>query len=50
VIACVNDAARGLDAGFENEIARFGECFGTADMKEGTSAFLEKRKAVFTGK
>jgi enoyl-CoA hydratase len=27
----------------------FGECFGTADMKEGTQAFLEKRKASFTG-
>jgi enoyl-CoA hydratase len=50
VIACVNEAARGADAGFENEIARFGECFGTADMREGTAAFLEKRKAVFTGK
>jgi enoyl-CoA hydratase len=50
VIACVNEAARGEEAGFENEIARFGECFGTADMREGTAAFLEKRKAVFTGK
>jgi enoyl-CoA hydratase len=50
VIACVNDAARGVAEGFENEITRFGECFGTADMREGTTAFLEKRKAVFTGK
>ena len=50
VIACVNDAVRGVDAGFDNEITRFGECFGTADMREGTAAFLEKRKAVFTGK
>ncbi len=50
VIACVNDAARGADNGFEGEIKRFGKCFATADMREGTTAFLEKRKAVFTGK
>jgi enoyl-CoA hydratase len=36
--------------GFETEIAQFGACFGTADFKEGTTAFLEKRKADFPGK
>lgn len=36
--------------GFEVEIKAFGECFGTEDFKEGTTAFLEKRKAVFPGK
>jgi len=36
--------------GFETEIEEFGQCFGTADFKEGTSAFIEKRKAEFTGK
>lgn len=35
--------------GFEEEINAFGTCFTTQDMKEGTTAFLEKRKAVFTG-
>jgi enoyl-CoA hydratase len=50
VIACVNDAAKGAADGMQNEITRFGECFSTEDMKEGTTAFLEKRKAVFAGR
>ena len=36
--------------GYETEIKFFGKCFGTEDFKEGTTAFLEKRKAVFTEK
>ncbi len=36
--------------GFETEIKAFGYCFGTEDFKEGTTAFLEKRKADFSGK
>jgi len=36
--------------GFEVEIEQFGACFGTQDFKEGTTAFLEKRKAAFPGK
>ncbi|NCI45592.1 enoyl-CoA hydratase/isomerase family protein [Sediminibacterium soli] len=35
--------------GYETEVHAFGACFGTADRKEGTTAFLEKRKAVFRG-
>ncbi|MGB0932846.1 MAG: enoyl-CoA hydratase/isomerase family protein [Lishizhenia sp.] len=33
--------------GFEVEVKEFGNCFGTVDFKEGTSAFIEKRKAEF---
>ena len=36
--------------GYEAEINAFGKLFGTADFKEGTTAFLEKRKANFSGK
>lgn len=35
--------------GYDVEISAFGECFDTADMKEGAAAFLEKRKPQFTG-
>ncbi|MGV6828742.1 MAG: enoyl-CoA hydratase/isomerase family protein [Flavobacteriales bacterium] len=35
--------------GFKEEIFQFGNCFGTQDFVEGTTAFLEKRKANFPG-
>jgi len=36
--------------GLRLEANLFGLCFATEDMKEGTSAFKEKRKAAFKGK
>lgn len=36
--------------GYNVEVTAFGESFGTEDFKEGTTAFLEKRKAIFPGR
>jgi enoyl-CoA hydratase len=36
--------------GYAVETEGFGACFATEDMKEGTSAFLERRKPVFKGR
>lgn len=53
VAGCIKAANAVFDEkkdGFTEEVSEFGNCFATEDMKEGTAAFLEKRKAVFTGK
>lgn len=39
-----------MDKAIQIEAELFGKCFATADQKEGMHAFLEKRKAEFTGK
>jgi enoyl-CoA hydratase len=47
-ITCINaNYTDGVD-GYQTEITEFGKCFGTRDFKEGTTAFLEKRKANFS--
>ncbi|HMQ43385.1 enoyl-CoA hydratase/isomerase family protein [Mariniflexile maritimum] len=35
--------------GYDIEIQEFGNCFGSDDFAEGTTAFLQKRKADFPG-
>ncbi len=50
VIDCVNAFYDNKRDGFEVEIRHFGASFDTQDFKEGSRAFLEKRKARFTGK
>ncbi|MEK6152700.1 enoyl-CoA hydratase-related protein [Flavobacteriaceae bacterium 3-367] len=49
-IKAVNAGFKNTINGYDSEIEAFGNCFGTADFKEGTTAFLEKRKADFPGK
>jgi enoyl-CoA hydratase len=49
VIECVNNFDH-TQQGYDFEIQKFAECFATEDMKEGASAFLEKRKPAFQGR
>jgi enoyl-CoA hydratase len=46
-IEAVNDNYKDGVNGFDTEIENFGKSFGTDDFKEGTQAFLNKRKANF---
>lgn len=48
--AAVNEGMNmDIESGIAYEAETFGLCFATADQKEGMSAFLEKRKAIFAG-
>lgn len=51
MLDCVNIGGEcGIEEGLEYESAQFGLVFSTDDMREGTSAFLEKRKPAFSGR
>jgi enoyl-CoA hydratase len=48
--AIIDGAALPLADGLALEALRFGQLIATADFREGSSAFLDKRKAVFQGR
>ena len=51
MLDCVNVGGEcGIEEGLEYEAAQFGLVFSTEDMREGTAAFLEKRKPTFAGR
>ena len=53
IAGCIKSANAVFDEkadGYEVEVAEFGNSFDTEDRVEGTTAFLEKRKAAFKGK
>ena len=47
VLAAVNAYFNNMQNGFDEEINLFSDCFATPEMKEGVTAFIEKRKANF---
>jgi len=50
IVKTVNAHYHKKEDGFQAEIEAFGSCFVTEDFKEGTQAFLAKRKPEFTGR
>lgn len=49
IVDCVNAVYLAEENGFQTEANSFARCVKSGDYKEGTSAFLEKRKPVFKG-
>lgn len=49
IIDCVNAVYLSDENGFQTEANSFARCVKSGDYKEGTSAFLEKRKPAFKG-
>jgi len=51
ILDCINVGGEcGIEEGLEYESAQFGLMFATQDMREGTTAFLERRKPAFSGR
>ena len=51
ILDCVNTGGEcAIEEGLAFESAQFGLVFATQDMREGTTAFLERRKPAFTGR
>jgi enoyl-CoA hydratase len=50
MLDCINHGGEcAIEEGLEFESAQFGLMFSTQDMREGTSAFMERRKPAFSG-
>ncbi|GAB2499349.1 enoyl-CoA hydratase/isomerase family protein [Algoriphagus taiwanensis] len=49
IVDCVNAVYLPEENGYQTEANSFARCVKSGDYKEGTSAFLEKRKPVFKG-
>lgn len=49
IVDCVNAVYLSEENGYQTEANSFARCVKSGDYKEGTSAFLEKRKPIFKG-